>query len=79
MFYVFAMGRGVEAISDIQAYQYGDKETSLGRHFAIWNIALHAFMEHLFLGWGENYMKEIFYRKYISICLPSCGKSSAYA
>lgn len=59
VFHVFAMGRGAEAISDIQAYQYGDTETSLGRRFVIWNIALHAFMEHPFLGWGENYMKEI--------------------
>lgn len=66
VFYVFAMGRGVEAISDIQAYQNGDTETSLGRRFVIWNIALHAFMEHPFLGWGENYMKEIFSMETIS-------------
>lgn len=59
VYYVFAMGRGAEAISDIQAYQWGDSETSLGRRFVIWKIALHAFMEHPFLGWGENYMKEI--------------------
>lgn len=66
VFYVFTMGRGVEAISDIQAYQYGDTETSLGRRFVIWNIALHAFMEHPFFGWGENYMKEIFSMQKIS-------------
>lgn len=66
VFYVFTMGRGVEGISDIQAYQCGDRETSLGRRFAIWNIALYAFMEHPFLGWGENYMQEIFSMENIS-------------
>lgn len=48
------------AVSDIQAYQQGNRDTSLGLRFSIWHAAIHMIAQRPLAGWGStNYQAHL--------------------
>ncbi|MDD6182005.1 MAG: O-antigen ligase family protein [Desulfovibrionaceae bacterium] len=67
IWYIMNIGRGNEAISDIQKYMVGNDSSSLGLRFSAWIAGIHAFFERPLFGWGHDPMSVLY-------ASPSIGK-----